>query len=220
MSIERKRILKSYLILCEGKDAENFLIKYLNCEELSNDKRFSENIQVFDFGGNDNLCNFLLNLKNMDKFNEVVSLAIIRDAEKDYDKACREIYSSLKKCGFNASEKSGEWVSDENGLKISYILFPLNGNKGTLEDLCLDILSENDSNDILNSIDSFLNDMESLYHRNFIRKHKNKLHCYFSSSDKYVTMPIGLASAAGAFDWKNSKLNPLKEFLAEGFEKE
>ena len=30
MAIERKKIIKQYLLLCEGKDAENFLINYLN----------------------------------------------------------------------------------------------------------------------------------------------------------------------------------------------
>ena len=40
---------------------------------------------------------------------------------------------------------------------------------------------------------------------------------YLSSSDEYVTIPLGLASSAGAFDWNSSELDPLKRFLAEGF---
>lgn len=35
MSIERKHIVKSYIILCEGKDAEQFLINYLESNELA-----------------------------------------------------------------------------------------------------------------------------------------------------------------------------------------
>ena len=87
MSIERKQIVKPYLLLCEGRDAEGFLINYLNSNALKQDLRFSNEIQVFDFGGNNNLTNFLMNLKNMDKFDRVTSIAVIRDAEKDYDKA-------------------------------------------------------------------------------------------------------------------------------------
>ena len=91
MSLERKQIVKPFLLLCEGKDAEGFLISYLNSNVLSSDQRFSNEIQVFDFGGNEELTNFLTNLKNMDKYEQVKSLAIIRDAEKDFSKACLEI---------------------------------------------------------------------------------------------------------------------------------
>jgi hypothetical protein len=116
MSIERKHIVKSYIILCEGKDAEQFLINYLESNELAQDPRFSNEIQVFDFGGNSDLGDFLMNLKNMDKFDQVSSLAIIRDAEKDYDKACHEICAALEKCGYVCSEQSGMWTNENNGI--------------------------------------------------------------------------------------------------------
>ena len=95
----------------------------------------------------------------------------------------------------------------------------MDNSAGTLEDLCLKILSEKDNKSILTVINAFLNKMESSFERNYRRKHKNKLHTYLSSSDKYVSMPIGIASSAGAFDWGSNELEPLKEFLAEGFKK-
>ena len=217
MSIERKQIKKSYLLLCEGRDAEGFLINYLNSNELSGDKRFSNEIQVFDFGGNDNLSYFLMNLKNMDKFDQVTSLAVIRDAEKDYLRACREVSSSLERCGFLSPKQCGTWVQDDTGLRVGFMLFPLTNNAGTLEDLCLRILSEKNYKSILFSIDTFLASMESSYGRKYNRKHKNKLHTYLSSTDEYVTMQLGIASSAGAFDWSSDKLEPFKSFLTEGF---
>ena len=217
MPIERKRIKKPFLLLCEGRDAEGFLINYLNSNELAQDPRFSNEIQVLDFGGNDNLSNFLMNLKNIDKFDQVKSLAIIRDAERDYAKACQEVHSSLNKCGLESSECCGAWVHDPSGLKVGFMLFPLNNRAGTLEDLCLRILSENNNKNILSTIESFLDVMESSYGRSYRRKHKNKLHTYLSSSDEYVTMPLGTASSAGAFDWDSDELESLKCFLVEGF---
>lgn len=219
MSIERKKILKSYLILCEGKDAEGFLINYLESEALAKDQRFSNDIQILDFGGNENLSNYLMNLMNMDKFDRVTSLAVIRDAENDYDKACREVIGSLRKCGFTFPSKCAEWVDDKSGmLRIGFILFPLNNTAGTLEDLCLRTLSENNSKSVLHSIDSFLDIMESSCGRNYRRRHKNKVHTYLSSSEKYVTMPLGMASRAGAFNWNSAELEPLKIFLEKGFD--
>ena len=217
MPIERKQIVKPYLLLCEGRDAEGFLMHYLNSNELAQDQRLSNEIQVLDFGGNDDLGSFLMNLKNMDKFDQVTSLAIIRDAEKDFAKSCQEVSGSLKKCGFISSERCGTWVKNDTGLNVGFILFPLNNKAGTLEDLCLQILSEKNNKTILSSIDNFLAAMKSSYGRQYRRKHKNKLHTYLSSSDKYVTMPLGLASSAGAFDWGSSELEPLKNFLIEGF---
>ena len=217
MPIERKRIVKPYLILCEGKDAEMFLINYLESEALSEDLRFSNEIQVLDFGGNDNLNNFLLNLKNMDKFSQVVSLAVIRDAENDYSMACREVSGTLVKCGFTPPDSDGSWTYDDNGLKVGFMLFPLNNDSGTLEDLCLRILAEKGTKDILTSINEFLTVMESSHDRHYRRKHKNRLHTYLSSSDEFVTMPLGLASSAGAFNWNSSELECLRDFLSEGF---
>ncbi|MBQ7680308.1 MAG: hypothetical protein IJT34_10730, partial [Butyrivibrio sp.] len=71
---------------------------------------------------------------------------------------------------------------------------------------------------IQSSIDTFLNSMESAYGRRYRRKHKNMLYTYLSSSDEYVTMPLGVAADAGAFDWESVELEPLKRFLADGFE--
>ncbi|MBQ8995175.1 MAG: hypothetical protein IJ091_05120 [Oscillospiraceae bacterium] len=194
------------------------MINYLESKTLAQDQRFYNDIQVFDFGGNEELSNFLMNLKNMDRFDLVTSLAVLRDAEKDYKKACWDVSSTLKKCGFVSSDSSGTWVSDgTTGLKVGFMLFPLNNTAGTLEDLCLQILSEKNSNTILSTIDAFLDTMELTYGRNFARKHKNKLHTYLSSSNEYVTMPLGLASSCGAFDWESDKLVPLKLFLSEGF---
>jgi len=217
MPTERKKIVKSYLLLCEGRDAERFLINYLESDALAKDQRFYNEIQVLDFGGNENLGNFLMSLKNMDKFDKVTSLAIIRDAEKDFNKACQEVSGSLKKCGFVGSEKCGSWVHSDNGPSVGFILFPLNNSEGTLEDLCLRILAEKDIKEIISLIDNLLTTMESSFGRCYRRKHKNKLHMYLSSSDEYVTMPLGLASSAGAFDWNSGELEPLKCFLTEGF---
>ena len=40
------QIRKKWLILCEGRDAEEFLISYLNSHELSDVPAFSEDFQV------------------------------------------------------------------------------------------------------------------------------------------------------------------------------
>ncbi len=217
MAIKRKTIEKSYLLLCEGRDAENFLITYLESDALKRDSRFSNEIQVLDFGGNDNLDSYLMNLRNMERFDRVTSLAVIRDAERDYAKACLNVSHSLKRAGLVSPKDDGTWVHDDSGLKVGYLLFPLNKEAGTLEDLCLAILSEKNNKNILSSVDEFLAVMESSHGCRYRRKHKNRLHTYLASSDEYVSMPLGLAAKAGAFRWTSAVLEPLKDFLAAGF---
>lgn len=51
----KNRILKPFLILCEGRDVENFMICYLESDALSYDPRFSNDIQTFNFNGIDDL---------------------------------------------------------------------------------------------------------------------------------------------------------------------
>ena len=93
------QILKSNLILCEGRDEQEFLIQYLNSTALSNTPEFSNDIQVIDFGGNSELTKKLAILKNMDNFDKLTSLLIIRDAETSAESACREIQRALRENG-------------------------------------------------------------------------------------------------------------------------
>ena len=76
---------------------------------------------------------------------------------------------------------------------------PAPGN-GTLEDLC----------------HSFLTLLEKKG-REFPRIFKNRLHTYLSTNDRYVSLKIGEAAPAGAFDWNNTSLNALRDFLSEIF---
>lgn len=82
------QILKPNLIICEGRDEQEFLIKYLNSSALSAVPGFSNDIQVIDFGGNSELARKLNILKNMENFDSLTSLLIIRDAETNAESAC------------------------------------------------------------------------------------------------------------------------------------
>ncbi len=218
MPIERNNISKQYLVLCEGKDEELFLIEYINSKALSYDRRFSEDIQILNFGGISELSYYLQILENMEGFDHVKNIAIVRDAEQDYNKACREVVKSLRNNEINQPDCPGKWCESGKGYNIGFILFPLNNEAGTLEDLCVRIISESNNVEIMQSIDDFLLSMESIYGHTYHKKHKNRLQTYFSSSDKYVGMQLGLASKAGAFDWNSVCLDPLKVFFAQGFE--
>ena len=210
------QILKSNLILCEGRDEQEFLIQYLNSTALSNTPEFSNDIQVIDFGGNSELTKKLAILKNMDNFDKLTSLLIIRDAETSAESACREIQRALRENGFSVPKGPHCWEGEL--LKVGFVLFPTCGSilqNGTLEDLCLSILSDQSADESLEEIDLFLARLKKRCQRSFPRIFKAKLHTYFSVHNDYVSLKIGEAAAAGAFDWDNITLEPLRNFIQE-----
>jgi len=211
------KIQHKHLILCEGKDAEQFLIHYLNNPALSFNPSFSGDIDVMDFGGNSELFSYLQLLRLAPDFNIVRSLCIIRDAESDANTAIKEIKRALEKTGFPVPESPYLWTGDL--IKVGFVLFPTcdpNPRNGTLEDLCLSCLSESQSANILEEIDSFLTLLEKKG-REFPRIFKTRLHTYLSTNDHYVSLKIGEAALAGAFNWNNTALNALRDFLSKVF---
>lgn len=210
------QILKSNLILCEGRDEQEFLIQYLNSTALSDIPEFSNNIQVIDFGGNSELTKKLQILKNMANFDKLTSLLVVRDAETCAESACREIQRALRENGFSIPKEPHCWEGEL--LKVGFVLFPACDNtlqNGTLEDLCLSILSDQSADGILEEIGLFLTRLENRHQRTFSRIFKAKLHTYFSVHNDYVSLKIGEAAAAGAFDWNNIALESLKSFMQE-----
>ncbi len=216
MPQETEKIEKRNVIFCEGMDEKYFLIHYLNSEEMKEYSILSNDIQVIDFGGNEELERKLELLKISPGFNQVKFLLIIRDAENDAKKAVMQIQNSLRKNGFPVPKGPGEWESKESDITIGFLLFPTCSDiadAGTLEDLCLSILKQADHLTMTKEVQLFLEHLHGEYQREFPHKHKTVLHTYFSITDQLVGMKIGEAAKAQAFDWNSPNLEFLKNFL-------
>lgn len=210
------KIVKKHLILCEGRDAEEFLITYLNCNELLSIPEFSNEFQVMDFGGILNLSNYIGLLKNMEGFHYVESILVIRDAERNVESAIGKIKSAFRCNELSVPNGPHEWTI--GSLKTGFLIFPTCNYdvcEGTLEDFCLSILKEDISSSILDDIQTFMDSLKDKYDRLYPHEFKTKLHTYFSVTDSYVSLKIGEAAKAGAFDWNHAGLLPLKEFIRE-----
>ena len=214
----KEEITKKLLILCEGIDEYFFLIQWLNSPALAHEEAFSRDIQVVNFGGNEDLPNKLKTYRNMDNFENVTHLMIIRDAELNASGAVQSIQSALHSAGFTAPASPAKWCFDSaNEIHIGFLLFPqltAHPVSGTLEDLCVQILAGKDTPTYLAEIDQFMDDTAA-HHGAFTHPHKTKLHTYFSVSNKFTGLKIGESAKAGAFDWANPKLDPLKDFVRQ-----
>ena len=209
-----EKIEKQHLILCEGEDEFWFLVSLLNSSELRENPFFANDIQIFNFGGNEELPKKLSVLRLTSGFQQVQSLLILRDTERDAQAAVRQVQSALKKAGFPSPSDPGKW--EIQGLKVGFLLFPTcdsTVHEGTLEDLCLSILKEPSSSIILEEIETFMKLLGDKHKREFPHEFKTKLHTYFSITDKFVGLKIGEAAKAGVFDWNSTRLDFLKSFL-------
>lgn len=220
MAIENERIRTKYLILCEGKDAQNFMIQYLNSDVLSVDNRFSDDVQVMDFGGIKMLSSYIATLKNMDGYQDVTRIMVLRDAETNAEGAVDSVTNSFLKNGLVVPERCNQWnFSDTPGTAFS--LFPaccVDLTNGTLEDLCWDILADERAEECRKDVQAFIGEMKNKYSDSILTfEHKCRLHTYFSVKDDFVSLKIGEAAKAKAFNWNHERLLPLRKLIEEGF---
>lgn len=210
-----------HMILCEGLDAKLFLIEYKQYLLKSyGDGSLYNSFLVDDFGGNEQLSMYLKLLPNRPGFNDntnvVKSIIVIRDSERNAEAAEQSIHSLLSNAGFAVPDSPCEIANPKVGthnVYVAYVLFPDINSKnsnGTLEDLCLNILNKNDKFDLaLKTTTSSISAMET-QGCCFARKHKNKLHTYLSLTDDFVGLKIGESAKAKAFDFSESRMEPLR----------
>lgn len=216
MAKNLKKIIRPNLILCEGVDALYFLIYWM--EHMIKQNDIFDSFQVMDAGGNDELPMFLNALKNVDGFENVHSLTVVRDAETNAHSAVRSIQSSFDNCGFPVPSAPCNCSSSNGGIKAGFVLFPSCGEvavEGTLEDLCLDILGMSDKGYLRQQSDLFLHSVRENTSQKHNRSHKNVLHTMLSATDKFVSMKIGEAAKAQAFDFDCAQLKSMANFLVQ-----
>ncbi len=196
-------ITKKKLLLAEGRDAELFLVW------AANHFRSEVDFQVMDFGGINELTNFLRLLTNDESYDDIETIVIARDAETNAKAAAESIRYSMTKAKMPVPQKPFEYTQNSS-MKTAFMIFPGPKHKqGTLEDLCL-LTVDNDP--LMNCVDEFLECVKSKGEE-LPHYHKNKLHCFLAGKDKYVGMKIGEASNAKAWDPDHRALQPFKVII-------
>lgn len=202
-------IKEKKLILTEGADAYFFCIWAYQAFNTTG-------IQVLDFGGIKDLKKYLESLTLLSGFNNVETVVIVRDAETDSTAAVNSIMTALRNVKLPAPAKPCLFAG--NAPKIAYVIFPgfvedEDGNKslsnGTLEDLCLELVKEDE---IFECINQYIQCLESK-RQDVRRLHKTKLHTYLAGKNDFVGLKIGEAARVGAWDWNHAKLEPFKQVI-------
>lgn len=206
-----------HLILCEGNDEKWFFIWYLQYLIDQNHSEL-ECIQFEDIGGNEDIKKQLGLWKLVSGFEQLETIGIIRDAEKNADAAVRSIEQCFADNDLTVPTDSFTLGVSENGPNTIYGLLPgfdENGilQNGTLEDLCLQILKDEQSESKMDMIKEHLTEIQSKFDYRINHIHKSKLHTYFASDDKLIGSKIGEAAKIGAFDFESQRLMPFRKMI-------
>jgi len=166
---------------------------------------------VMDFGGINELTNFIKLLANDESYDNIDTIVIARDAEKDAKAAKNSIQTSMTEAEIPVPVKSFEYATNAT-LKTAFMIFPGPKQKnGTLEDLCLSTV-QNDP--LLECVNDYLECVKAKG-ENLPRIHKNKLHCFIAGKDESVGKPIGLAFKAKVWPPEHPALKPFKRIIKE-----
>lgn len=203
------QISEKKLILTEGADTYYFCIWAYQAFDTTG-------IQVLDFGGIKDLKKYLESLILLSGFNDVETIVIVRDAETDSRAAVNSIMTALINVNLPAPTKPCVFAG--NAPKVAYVIFPgfvedAGGNKslsdGTLEDLCLELVKEDE---IFECVNQYIQCLESKK-QDVKHLHKAKLHTYLAGKNDFVGLKIGEAARVGAWDWNHSKLAPFRQVI-------
>ncbi|MDR0966093.1 MAG: hypothetical protein LBM75_06285 [Myxococcales bacterium] len=217
MGRKSAELKKTKLILAEGADEMYWLIHLIDALKI-------EEIQVLDFGGNDDLRSYLEALILNRDFKKVTSILIARDSETSTESAIKSVNESLRKVELiHRDIEPFEFVPFEK--RVGFVLFPgyLDPEQkkicssGTLEDLCLRIL-DSESKTAQNHVAGYLEDFSSKQKTQFSRIHKNRFHSYISFTDKFVGMKVGETMKAGnqgLYDLNSPYLKPFIDIIRE-----
>lgn len=192
-------------LLVEGIDAKYFCI--WACKAYG-----FENIQVQDFGGINDLDDFLDMIKVLPNYEKVPAILIVRDAETNPEGAIQSIQESLRKNHFVVPAEPYSYLPGKPSIEFAILPGNMNSDgkycPGALENLCM-LTVETAS--LLNNIDKFLESIQQ--ETPLTHLHKSRLHTYLAVKNKFVGMKIGEAAKAGAWNWEHSAFSPLKKAM-------
>ena len=164
-----------------------------------------------NFGGNQEFSEFLSDLSIMDGYDEVDSIVIARDAEKDAKAAIASVQGSMEKVGMPVPQKPFEFDYAKKGtLKTAIMIFPGPQQKnGTLEDLCLSTVEDDP---LMECVDDYLECARDKGEQ-LPRVHKSKLYCFLAVKDDSIGSRLGLAFEAKVWPPDHPALKPFKTII-------
>lgn len=165
------------VVLVEGSDEFHFL-RFL-CEEVS--------FQIHIYEGKDQLSKELQLVRNVEGWDKVRRVAIIRDADEDPNASLKSVLAqwSIASGKQATSVKSDEWFTDEEGRSWSVWIMPHPERTGDLEELLWQAVPES--------------------------KHRDCIDVLMQCLETCTPPPIRSRTKARLYAWLSTQKEPVKE---------
>ncbi len=195
------QIEEKFQLLVEGKDHKNFFEAFLTHLQR-------KNVQIHDFGGINNLKNFLPAFVTMPGFHKIVQkVGIVRDAEQSEENAFKSVRSSLRQAELPMPNRCGE--SSGHNPSITVLILPGGGRAGMLETLLCQSVANNPEK---TCIDSFLQCVRELRGEDIKRPDKAHAHAYLATMDE-PHVSVGVAADKKYWNLDHPVFDGIRQFL-------
>jgi hypothetical protein len=188
------------LLIVEGKEEELFFKAFLKEIGLNT-------IQILPIGGKEKLRPNLKALVSSPGFSNVISLAVIRDANSDPKSAFQRVHDSLVSAKLAAPDKP--WETAGQGPRTAIVILPAGDKRGMLEDLCLEAVATDPSLPCVEQYFECLAGSGISLPRNMS---KAKAQAFLASREK-AGLRLGEAAEAGYWPWEATAFQQIRDFL-------
>jgi len=188
------------LLIGEGKDEVLILNALI-------DRLAIDDVTVEEYGGKQNLPNYLDALKLRPGFAALVSLGVTRDADANAKAAFTSVKNHLRNRGLATSDVLG--VLQAGRPNIGIMIFPNNNSEGMLEDLCLQAWQ---TDPIMPCINDYFRCVRGVTGSLPNEISKARVHAWLSAQVP-PDLRLGIAAQKGLIDWHNPAFENLINFV-------
>lgn len=165
-------------------------------------------VQIQNFGGVNNLRNFLTTFARLDDFLENVgSVGIVRDAEISAESAFRSVQGALRNADMNVPNAPG--VKTGGSPSVSVFILPDNQSGGMLETLLCRTFEDTPMN---GCIDGFFDCVSGETGERPHRPEKSRAHAYIATTPE-PQVSVGVAAQRGYWNLDHAAFDGVRRFL-------
>lgn len=201
-------ITKKKLLLVEGRDETKFFEALLNRNPTLS--VIQNEIQIVETGGVDKFRHEIPAMKSRTGFEQVESIAIIRDSDGSHEGAFDSVCSILSNNALPRPSSQLEYTTSP--IRIGIFIMPGNEEGTMLEDLCLRTQELHPIMSLTNRHIEELEINEGLETPRNLSKAKTLV---FLASMPKIVNTLGLGAQKGYWDLEHECLHPLVSFLEE-----
>ena len=193
-------IEKRKLLVVEGRDEEEFFAALLSHLDLPD-------IQVAGIGGKQQIKPRLKALVKDPGFSKILSLGVIRDADKRPTSAFQSVRDALIAAGLPSPKQP---LRPAKGPpRVNVMILPSAVRKGALEDLCLETMAGEPAMACADEFFDCIRQRDIKWPKE-ISKARVRV---FLSSREDPKLPLGIAAQRGYWPFDHAAFQPLREFL-------